>query len=74
MLLFQETPHIVLPFIDTHMNLHLGIMIRNMNYGVLATFHEFMKKNANQKLVPIQGDPRGSSVQRKISVKVLHHF
>ena len=66
MLLFQETLHIVYLFSNTNMSLHLGKMIRNMDYGVLATFHECMKKNANHKLVPIQYNNTGSSVQQQL--------
>ena len=55
MLLYQAEPHLCLPFSNTHMNIHLGNMIRNKNYKASGTFAKYMKNNVNHKLVPIQG-------------------
>ena len=66
MLLFEEAPHIVLLFSTTHMNLHLGKMITNMNYQQSNTFDQYMINNVNHKLVPIQQKHMGSSPQREL--------
>ena len=67
MLLFQKEPHFYLPFSTTHMNLHLGKMIRDMEYKAPKTFAKYMKNNVNHKLVPIQrGRPGSSKVKRQI--------
>ena len=72
MLIFQKEPHFVLPFSVTHVNLHLGNMIRNMDYGASDTFHKYMKKNVNHKLVPIQHNNTGSSVQRQLFLSAYY--
>ena len=56
MLLFQGEPHFFLPFSVTHMNLHLGNMIRDIDYKASKTIAKYMKNNVNHKLIPIQGD------------------
>ena len=68
MLLFQEGPHFVLPCSKTHVNLHLGNMIRDMDYGASKTFDKYMMINVNHKLVPIQRQRPGSGkVQRQLN-------
>ena len=42
MLLVQERPQFVLPCSTTHMDLHLGTMIRDMEYGTSNTFDKYM--------------------------------
>ena len=67
MLLFQKEPHFVLSFSVTHVNLHLGNIIRDMDYGASKSFDKYMKINVNHKLVPIQQQRPGSSkVQRQL--------
>ena len=66
MLLYQKEPHLFLPFSTTHMNLHLGNMIKNMNYKASKTFDKYTKNNVNHKLVPIQKERTGSSVQQQL--------
>ena len=61
MLLFQEEPYFVHPCLVRHVNLHLGNMIRDMDYKASKTFAKYMKNNVNHKLVPMQGGRPGSS-------------
>ena len=69
-LLYQAEPHLCLPFSNTHMNIHLGNMIRNKNYKASGTFAKYMKNNVNHKLVPIQGGRPGTSkVERQLQFK-----
>ena len=69
MLLFEETPYFILPFSTTNMNLHLGKMIRNMDYRQSKTLHQYVINNENLKLVPIQQGRTGSSPQRQFHLK-----
>ena len=49
------------------MNLHLGTMIRDREYGTSNTFNKYMLANVNHKLVPIQRKRQGNdTVQRKL--------
>ena len=67
MLLFQEELHFLFSFTVTHLNLHLGNMIRDMDYKMSKTFAKYMKNNVNHKLIPIQQErPRSGKVQRKL--------
>lgn len=72
LLLFQEALHVLLLFSYTHMNLHLGNMIRNMDYGASFSFYECMKKDVNYKLVPIQHERTGSNVQQQLYLSVYY--
>lgn len=69
MLLFQDSLYMLLPFSHTNMNLHLGKLLRNNDYGKFSNtkkaFNNYMKHNVNQKISPIQGNtPSWSSVER----------
>ena len=57
LLLLFQSEHVCLPFSNTNMNLHLGTMIRDKDYKKNGTFDKYMRKNVNQKLVPIQNIP-----------------
>ena len=70
-MLFQGEPHFLLLSSTTHMNLHLCKMIQNMDYKTSHTFEQYMKKNVNHKLVPIQEERTGTSPQRKL---YLHSY
>ena len=63
MLLFQELPYMLLPFYNTNMNLYLGKMIRNMDYGLSTTakepFSDFMKKTWIKSLHPFRAHTVG---------------
>ena len=69
MLLYQKAPYILFPFSTANMNLHLGTMIRNMNYRQLKAFNQYMINNVNHKLVPIQKARPGSKAQRQLFLK-----
>ena len=49
------------------MNLYLGTMIRDKDYGTHDTFEKYMLHNVNNKLVPIHRDEnKTGTVQRKL--------
>ena len=67
MLLYQKGPQFVLTGSTTNMNLYLGTMIRNKQYGTHDTFEKYMLNNVNNKLVPIHRDEnKTGSVLRKL--------
>ena len=67
MLLFQEGPQFILLCSTKHMNLHLGTMIRDKDYGTSNTFNKYMLDNVNHKPVHIQHNRHGNgTVQRKL--------
>ena len=73
MLPFQDPPQIVLPFSYTNMNMYLGKILRNKDYGksmkAKTPFDDFIEKNVNQKLPPpIQKKPGRNSVQWQLSL------
>ena len=59
LLLHQKEPHLCLLFSNTSANLHLGTMIRFPDYKTSGTFDNYMKKNVNHKLIPVQHPPPG---------------
>ena len=69
MLFFQQEQHILFLFSTTNMNLHLGKMIRNMDYQMSKKFEQLMINNVNHKLVPIQHGRPGSNPQRQLYLK-----
>ena len=69
LLLVFQSEHVILPFSNTNMNLHLGTMIRNKEYRNNITFATYMKANVNDKLVPVQNNPLSRKVQRELYFK-----
>ena len=72
MLLFQVEPQFVLLCSTTNMNLHLGTMIRDNEYGANNTFDKYMLHNVNHKLALIQREGHvACTVQHKLN---LHSY
>ena len=69
LLLVFQSEHVILPFSNTNMNLHLGTMIRHKEYKKHLTFDKYMKVNVNDKLVPVQNNPTGRKVERELYFK-----
>ena len=73
LLLYQMELHLCLPFSNTHMNLHLGNMIRKKDYKKSKTFEKYMKNNVNHKLVPIKNRPPGKhTIERQLQLKAYY--
>ena len=69
LLLVFQSEHVILPFSNTNMNLHLGTMIRNKEYRNNITFAKYMKVNVNNKLVPVQNIIVPRKVERELHFK-----
>ena len=69
LLLVFQSEHVIFPFSDTNMNLHLGTMIRNKDYRKNVTFAKYMKVNVNDKLVPVQNSPVPRKIERELHFK-----
>ena len=69
LLLVFQSEHVILPFSDTNMNLHLGTMIRHKDYKKHLTFDKYMKVNVNNKLVPVQNIPVPRTIERELHFK-----
>ena len=73
LLLLFQWEHVCLPFSNTNMNLHLGTMIRHKDYKKNSTFDKYMRKNVNQKLVPIQNIPvNNHNIERELHFKAYY--